>query len=383
MAKNKNLTSAKKAKNDEFYTRISDIENELKYYKDQFYDKVVYCNCDNPKKSEFCTFFRLKFVDWGLKKLIVTCITEDNSNGLAYIWDRDINGNGIMDEDEVTPVPMQTNGDFRSPECIAYLQEADIICTNPPFSLFREYVKQLMDYEKKFLIIGNSNAFTYKEIFPLIKEGKIRTGKNYVKEFKQPDGTFKKFGNICWFTNLETHKADNPMELIESYNPTKFPKYDNYDAINVDKVVDIPYDYGGVIGLPITIVDKIADDGFIHCTHNDETLLYEIVSFRKGNDDKDLVFTREREREFNLTFESFFDEYPRDDQKCRRKSEWENYLCQNNNSKNKIKEPIDYFFPLIITPGGLMQNPKDTKINSKSKYARVLIQKYENSTNSN
>ena len=383
MAKNKNLTSAKKAKNDEFYTRISDIENELKYYKDQFYDKVVYCNCDNPKKSEFCTFFRLKFVDWGLKKLIVTCITEDNSNGLAYIWDRDINGNGIMDEDEVTAVPMQTNGDFRSPECIAYLQEADIVCTNPPFSLFREYVKQLMDYEKKFLIIGNSNAFTYKEVFPLIKEGKIRTGKNYVKEFKQPDGTFKKFGNICWFTNLETHKADNPMELIESYNPTKFPKYDNYDAINVDKVVDIPYDYGGVIGLPITIVDKIADDGFIHCTHNNETLLYEIVSFRKGNDDKDLVFTREREREFNLTFESFFDEYPRDDQKCRRKSEWENYLCQNNNSKNKIKEPIDYFFPLIITPGGLMQNPKDTKINSKSKYARVLIQKYENSTNSN
>ena len=185
--KNKNLTNAKKAKNDEFYTKLSDIENELKYYKDQFKDKVVYCNCDNPTKSEFCTFFRLKFCDWGLKKLIVTCITEDNSNGLAYIWDRDINGNGIMDEDEVTAIPMQTNGDFRSPECIAYLQEADIVCTNPPFSLFREYVKQLMDYGKNFLVIGNSNAFTYKEIFPLIKEGKIRTGKNYVKEFKQPD----------------------------------------------------------------------------------------------------------------------------------------------------------------------------------------------------
>lgn len=248
--KNKNLTNAKKAKNDEFYTKLSDIENELKYYKDQFKDKVVYCNCDNPTKSEFCTFFRLKFVDWGLKKLIVTCITEDNSNGLAYIWDRDINGNGIMDEDEVTAVPMQTNGDFRSPECIAYLQEADIVCTNPPFSLFREYVKQLMDYDKKFLVIGNSNAFTYKEIFPLIKEGKIRTGKNYVKEFKQPDGTFKKFGNICWFTNLETHKADDPMELVEKYDPKKYLPYDNYCAINVDKVTDIPYDSEIIIEIP-------------------------------------------------------------------------------------------------------------------------------------
>ena len=182
-----------------------------------------------------------------------------------------------MDEDEVTAVPMQTNGDFRSPECIAYLQEADIVCTNPPFSLFREYIKQLMDYNKKFLVIGNSNAFTYKEIFPLIKEGKIRTGKNYVKEFKQPDGTFKKFGNICWFTNLETHKADDPMELVESYNLVKFPKYDNYDAINVDKVVDIPYNYDGVMGVPITIIDKVADDGFIHCSRNEEEMKFKIL----------------------------------------------------------------------------------------------------------
>lgn len=280
MAKNKNLTSAKKAKNDEFYTRISDIENELKYYKDQFYDKVVYCNCDNPKKSEFCTFFRLKFVDWGLKKLIVTCITEDNSNGLAYIWDRDISGNGIMDEEEVTAVPMQTNGDFRSPECIAYLQEADIICTNPPFSLFREYVKQLMDYEKKFLIIGNSNAINY--LCNYIKEGKLCTGKNYVKEFKQPDGTFKKFGNICWFTNLEVHKADNPMELIETYKNQ--PKFDNYNAINISKVVDIPWDYDKPIGAPITISDKVADDGFIHCTHNDEQIKFRILGITYSTD---------------------------------------------------------------------------------------------------
>lgn len=292
--KNKNLTNAKKAKNDEFYTKLSDIENELKYYKDQFKDKVVYCNCDNPTKSEFCTFFRLKFCDWELKKLIVTCITEDNSNGLAYIWDRDINGNGIMDEDEVTTVPMQTNGDFRSTECIAYLQEADIVCTNPPFSLFREYVKQLMDYGKKFLIIGNNNAVTYKEIFPYIKSGELRLGhsSNKTFEFKVPDGysfnreengvKYGKVPAISWFTNLKTHKADNPMELVEKYDPVKFPKYDNYDAINVDKVVDIPYDYDGVMGVPITIVDKVADDGFIHCTYTgvnevSKNFNYEIV----------------------------------------------------------------------------------------------------------
>ena len=250
--KNKNLTNAKKAKNDEFYTKLSDIENELKYYKDQFKDKVVYCNCDNPTKSEFCTFFRLKFCDWELKKLIVTCITEDNSNGLAYIWDRDINGNGIMDEDEMTVVPMQTNGDFRSPECIAYLQEADIVCTNPPFSLFREYIKQLMDYGKKFLVIGNKNAFTYKEIFPYIKDGLIRTGKTIPQEFIQPDGTItKQVQGLCrWFTNLETHKADNPMELVEKYDPQKYLIYDNYCAINVDKVVDIPYDSEIIIEIP-------------------------------------------------------------------------------------------------------------------------------------
>ena len=227
-----------------------------------------------------------------MKKLIVTCITEDNSNGLAYIWDRDINGNGIMDEDEVTPVPMQTNGDFRSPECIAYLQEADIICTNIPFSLCRDYIKQVTDYSKKFLIICNKNAFTYKEIFPLIKEGKIRTGKTIPQEFKLPDGTMtKKVQGLCrWFTNLETHKADNPMELIESYNPTKFPKYDNYDAINVDKVVDIPYDYDGVIGLPLTIVDKIADDGFIHCSRNGEQVKFKLVAL--GNSRENFTPTK-------------------------------------------------------------------------------------------
>ena len=259
---NSSLTKAKKEKNDEFYTRIEDIEREVMQYQQYFKDKVVYCNCDNPTKSEFCTFFRLKFCDWELKKLIVTCITEDNSNGLAYIWDRDINGNGIVDEDEVTAVPMQTNGDFRSPECIAYLQEADIVCTNPPFSLFREYVKQLMDYGKKFLIIGNNNAVTYKEIFPYIKSGELRLGhsSNKTFEFKVPDGyafnreedgvKYGKVPAISWFTNLETHKADDPMELVEKYDPQKYLIYDNYCAINVDKVVDIPYDSEIIIEIP-------------------------------------------------------------------------------------------------------------------------------------
>lgn len=294
--KNGNLHAAKKAKNDEWYTQLTDIEKELKHYKDQFKDKVVYCNCDNPQKSEFVRFFRLKFVDWGLKKLIATCITEDNSNGWGYIWDKDINGNGIMDEDEVTMIPLQQNGDFRSPECVEFLKEADIVVTNPPFSLFREYVKQLIDNEKKFLIIGNQNAITYKEVFPYIKEGKLRLGKNWVKNFRMPDGSIKKFGNICWFTNLDTHKADNPMELVEKFDPIKkHLHYDNYNAYNVDKVADIPYDTDEVLGVPITIVDRIADDGYIHFTHNDEEMKFEIVAFCKGDDGKDLVFTRERE----------------------------------------------------------------------------------------
>lgn len=277
--KNSNLTAAKKNKQDEFYTRLYDIENELKYYKDQFKDKVVYCNCDNPGRSEFVRFFRLKFVDYGLKKLIATCITEDKSTGWAYVWDKDINGNGILDEDEVQMFPLKQNGDFRSDECIEYLKESDIVVTNPPFSLFREFVATIVKYNKKFLILGNNNAVTYKEIFPLLKDGKMRLGHAYNKtmEFEVPDGykfsreeNGKKFGKvpaITWFTNLLVHKADNPMELTEKYDPKKHLKYDNYDAINCDKIVDIPYDYDGVIGVPITITGLIADDGYIHFTH--------------------------------------------------------------------------------------------------------------------
>jgi hypothetical protein len=369
--KNSNLHAAKKAKNDEFYTQLTDIEKELKHYKDQFKDKVVYCNCDNPQKSEFVRFFRLKFCDWGLKKLIATCITEDNSNGWGYVWDKDINGNGIMDEEEVTMIPLQQNGDFRSPECIEFLKEADIVVTNPPFSLYRSYIKQLIDYDKKFLHIGNSNAITYKEVFPYIKYGKLRTGKNWVKEFRMPDGTLKKFGNICWFTNLETHKADDPMELVEKFDPVnKHLHYDNYDAYNVDKVADIPYDTDEVLGVPITIVDRIADDGYIHFTHNEEEMKFEIVAFRKGEDGKDLVFTREREREFNHTFVSLYDVDCGDDKKRRRESEWENYIRENNN-KEDIK-PIDYFFPNATNRSTGSMNGM---LKGKETYRRILIQK--------
>lgn len=267
MNKNNNLTNAKREKNNEFYTMLSDIENELKYYRDQFRGKVMYCNCDDARDSQFFTFFSLNFEFLGLKKLICTGYKEDG-HGVVLVYEGDKNGNKRVDKEEIKVTELNGNGDFRSEECVKFLKESDIVVTNPPFSLFRQYIKQLMDYGKKFLVIGNSNAFTYKEIFPYIKNGEIRTGKNYVKEFKQPDGSIKKFGNVCWFTNLKTHKADNPFQIINRYygNEDEYPHYDNYDAINVDKLNNFPYDLpiGQVVGVPITIVDKIADDGLIY-----------------------------------------------------------------------------------------------------------------------
>lgn len=195
-----------------------------------------------------------------------------------------------------------------------------------------------MDYNKKFLVIGNKNAFTYKEIFPYIKEGKLRTGKTIPQKFRLPDGTLsKQVAGLCrWFTNLETHKADDPMELTEKFNPNKHLKYDNYNAYNVDKVTDIPYDTDEVLGVPITIVDKIADDGYIHFTHNDEEMKFEIVAFRKGDDGQDLVFTKEKEREFNLTFESLCDSSARIDYggKTYDLSGWKKQIRENSNKEN-------------------------------------------------
>ena len=262
---NANLSNAKRAKNDEFYTQLSDIENELKYYKRHFAGKVVYCNCDDARKSNFFRFFQKKFNDYGLKKLITTSYNE-NGHGSVLVYEGDTNGNGKLDDNEIKVSDLKGNGDFRSEECIELLKEADIVVTNPPFSLFREYISTLVQYNKKFLVIGNQNAITYKEIFPLIKENKLWTGNNMVKTFRVPQVTNKnckvlpngeiiaKFGSICWFTNLDIKKRHEEIILYKSYNEEEFPKYDNYDAIEVSKVCEIPKDYDGIMGVPITFL---------------------------------------------------------------------------------------------------------------------------------
>ena len=256
MAKNNNLHNAKKAKNDEFYTRLEDIEKEMCHYREHFRGKVIYCNCDDPKESNFFKFFSLQFEFLGLKKLISTGYKE-NGHGVAYIYEGDKNENNLPDDSEIRTYELQGNGDFRSEECIEFLKEADVVVTNPPFSLFREYVAQLIEYKKHFIIIGNQNAITYKEIFPLIKENKLWLGINPVKEFITPlteienektqyikEGkVYQKFGNICWFTNLEHDHRDRPLDLAQRFEPKYYPKYDNYDARAVSKVMDSPRYY--------------------------------------------------------------------------------------------------------------------------------------------
>ena len=251
MAKNNNLHKAKTAKNDEFYTQMTDIEKELKHYKTHFKNKTIFCNCDDPKQSHFWKYFHLNFNHFGLKKLIATHYHEvEPTYKIEYTGEDDNNCEiGVITN-------LETNGDFRSPECIALLQEADIIVTNPPFSLFREYIAQLIDYDKKFIVVGNKNSITYKEFFPLLKNNQVWLGCTSPKEFVQPDKSIKKFGNISWFTNLDIIKRHETLDLIEKYTPEKYPKYDNYDAINVNRVLDIPVDYNGIMGVPITFMDK-------------------------------------------------------------------------------------------------------------------------------
>lgn len=262
---NDNLRAAKRVKNDEFYTIYEDIEAEVMRYRKQFKDKIVYLPCDDPaeKKSEFWSFFVNNFDAFGLKKLIATHYDE---NGKAYkIWiDGDTSNDGFIDDGDAKQEDLIGNGDFRSPECIDILKECDIVCTNPPFSLFREFVNQLITHEKQFLIIGNQNAFTYKEVFKLIKTNKVWTGYNMVKKFHQPDGSTKEFGNVCWFTNMLTTKRIEELILTKKYadDPSLYPKYDNYDAIEVSRVVNIPNDYYGVMGVPITFIDKYNPNQF-------------------------------------------------------------------------------------------------------------------------
>lgn len=272
---NKNLKKANKAKSDEFYTQLSDIEKELKHYKDHFRDKVVFCNCDDPEESHFWKYFSENFEFLGLKKLICTHYqTEVPSYKLEI--SRDIDNNWKINKRDVERIQLTQNGDFRSPECIEILEEADIIVTNPPFSLFREYMAQLIEYNKKFVIVGNQNALTYKEIFKLIKDDKMWLGYGFSggaahfinKHYEDyaTAGNHKEWmirvSGVVWFTNIEIQKRHEDLVLYKTYNEIDYPKYDNYDAINVDKTKDIPLDYAGKIGVPITFMDKYSPDQF-------------------------------------------------------------------------------------------------------------------------
>lgn len=279
MMTNASLHRAKRVKNDEFYTRLTDIEKELQHYKDFFRGKVVYCNCDDARVSNFFKYFSINFEILGLKKLITTGYKADG-NGVMLEYNGYSNRNRKVDDNEIVVTELKGDGDFRSEECVELLKQADVVVTNPPFSLFREYVAQLVEYGKQFLIIGNMNAITYKEIFPLIKDNKIWLGvsiKSGDRKFYVPDNyplnasgcgidengkRFIRVKGVRWFTNIEDANCNKPLDLYKKYNPKEYPKYDNYDAINVDKASDIPCDYDGVMGVPITFLDKYCPTQF-------------------------------------------------------------------------------------------------------------------------
>ena len=267
---NANLTNAKKAKNDEFYTQLTDIEKEMRHYKDFFKGKVVYCNCDDARESNFFKYFSLNFEHLGLKKLISTGFKADGK-GVVLIYEGDKNGNRKVDNEEIVVNELEGNGDFRSAECIEFLKEADVVVTNPPFSLFREYVAQLMEYGKKFLIIGNMNALSNKHIFPYIKNNQIWWGVslngtkcNFVvpedyegnNVFVENGVRYGKVNNAIWFTNIDNKRRNETLDLYRKYDADAYPKYDNYDAIEVSKVSEIPMDYKGIMGVPITFLGK-------------------------------------------------------------------------------------------------------------------------------
>ncbi len=305
-ASNKNLHKASQAKKDEFYTQLVDIEKELKHYKDQFRGKVVYCNCDDPYESNFFKFFASKFNDFKLRKLITTSYSgspiiggqlplpqiagskgkqpikieinkvpanKDGSVGLVDV-------ERLLKHDTNVATPLRGGGDFRSDECIQLLKEADIVVTNPPFSLFRQYLAQLVEYNKKFLIIGNVNAITYKECFRLIKDNKMWLGVSIHsgdREFRVPDNypleaagsrvdgegnKFIRVKGVRWFTNFDYKERHEKITFYKNYDPKEYPKYDNYDAIEISKTLDIPQDYKGVMGVPITFLDKYNPEQF-------------------------------------------------------------------------------------------------------------------------
>ena len=314
---NKNLNAAKTAKKDEFYTQLTDIERELQHYWQHFRDKVVLCNCDDPYESNFFKYFALRFNQLGLKKLICTCYNgspvqgnelmidfgdfSDEPKKIAYKVEitevKDLNGDGAVDLSDVqyllkndkNVIGTLKTGDFRDPECIELLKQADIVVTNPPFALFREYIGQLVEYDKKFLVIGNQNGTSYKEIFPLLMNNKIWLGYNsghtwfaVPENYEIPafydlndvqrlrsngyayrDGRlWRNLGNICWFTNLDHKKRHEDIDLVNRYSPEEYETYVNYDAIEVSKYTEIPYDYEGYMGVPITFLDKYNPEQF-------------------------------------------------------------------------------------------------------------------------
>jgi hypothetical protein len=284
---NRSLVGAKLAKEDEFYTQLSDIERELKRYKKHFKGKTVYLNCDDPRVSNFFHYFSYNFEKLGLKKLIATCYKSQavdlfsqnqSEDAICLIYEGDKDGNLTPNLDEISINRLRGDGDFRSAESIELLKESDIVVTNPPFSLFREYVAQLMEYEKQFVIVGNQNAISYKEIFALIKANKMWLGvNNGDMTFRVPDyyeardtrfwvdehgQKWRSLGNAAWFTNLDLAKRHEDLILYKTYDPELYPSYDNYDAIEVSKVSDIPMDFDGVMGVPLTFLDKHNPDQF-------------------------------------------------------------------------------------------------------------------------
>jgi len=286
---NKNLNKAKSSKKDEFYTQLSDIERELKHYKKHFKGKVIFCNCDDPRVSNFFHYFSYNFEKLGLKKLITTCyknqdmdlFSQNDSEKAIYLeYEGDKNDNKVPDPEEIGIKHLKGDGDFRSKECIELLKQSDIVVTNPPFSLFREYVAQLIEYGKKFIIIGSLNAITYKEVFKLIKENKIWLGQSIHsgdREFGVPDDypitaagyriatdgrKYIRVKGVRWFTNLDFKDRHKDLILYKKYNQEKYPQYDNYNAINVNKTKEIPMDYEDPMGVPITFMDKYNPEQF-------------------------------------------------------------------------------------------------------------------------
>ena len=315
------LTLAKKRKKDEFYTQLVDIENELKHYREHFKDKVVLCNCDDPRKSNFFKYFADNFEKLQLKRLIATCYKSqdvdlfsqgDCERAVCQIYEGDKNGNMTVDDDEVCVKELKGDGDFRSEECIEILKQADIVVTNPPFSLFREFMATLIKHEKKFLIIGNVNALKYKEIFPLIMGDKVWLGASIHsgdREFGVPEdypleaascrvdskgNKYIRVKGVRWYTNLEYSSRHEKLPLYKAYSPEEYPRYVNFDAIEVSKTSDIPIDYEGPMGVPITFMDKYNPDQFEIVGMSLELADMRIIRERLGRNDGGPTFYLER-----------------------------------------------------------------------------------------